>query len=259
MRARRVLSYLLLAAGALFLFVGGRDLVESKLGQEDAQKQFEAAPEPKPSPFDSATRRKIETAPPSIPPELGQAIARLTIPRLHTDLYVVEGDGDRQLRLGPGHIAGTAMPGSDGNCIIAGHRDTHFRALKDIQKGDEIVLRTHGGRYTYRVQEMEIVAPDNTQPLRPTRGAELHLVTCYPFYYVGSAPKRFIVEASLVGTMPGGPGRTMPTGITTSRAPRPPAVSPARPGVFPAQARMILASGRKPPHSAHARSSRKMN
>jgi sortase A len=237
MRARRVFSYLLLAGGALFLFIGGRDLVESRLGQDEAQRQFEeaAAPEPKPSPFEPSRKSQARPAAHLVKPGLGQAIARLTIPRLHTDLYVVEGDGDRQLRLGPGHLAGTAMPGTDGNCIIAGHRDTHFRALKDIQKGDEIVLRTHGGEYTYRVQDMEIVSPDNRQPLRPTGDAELHLITCYPFYYVGSAPKRFIVEASLVG------------------ATAPPAVSSLPP------ARTILTSARRPLHSAHVRPSRKMN
>ena len=251
MRARRVFSYLLLAGGALFLFIGGRDLVESKLGQDEAQQQFEATPEPKPSPFESHARQKADAPPHPVPPELGQAIARLTIPRLHTDLYVVEGDGDRQLRIGPGHIAGTAMPGSDGNCIIAGHRDTHFRALKDIQKGDEIVLRTHAGKYTYRVEEMEIVSPDNTQPLRPTEDAELRLVTCYPFYYVGSAPKRFIVQASLIGTRP--------TEITSLRTT--PARAMSRPAVPmpPPRPRTILTSIRRPSHFAHVRSSRKMN
>jgi sortase A len=122
----------------------------------------------------------------------------LVIPRLHTELYVVEGDGASQLRRGPGHVAGTVMPGQDGNCIIAGHRDTHFRVLKDIRKGDEIVLQTRAGRYTYLVKATQVVSPSNTASLKPTHDAELHLITCYPFYYLGSAPKRFVVQAELL-------------------------------------------------------------
>ena len=82
--------------------------------------------------------------PRAVRPQPGSAIAKLSIPRLDTQLFVVEGDDDAELRRGPGHLAGTAMPGTDGNCVIAGHRDTHFRVLKDIRKGDLIVLDTGG-------------------------------------------------------------------------------------------------------------------
>jgi sortase A len=116
------------------------------------------------------------------------------------DLYVVEGDGDSQLRIGPGHAAGTALPGQNGNCIIAGHRDTHFRALRNIRGGDEIILRTRQAEYRYRVNATQVISPRDLRPLRPTHDAELHLVTCYPFYYLGSAPKRFIVRAQLEPT-----------------------------------------------------------
>lgn len=194
---RRVFSYLLISGGALFFFLGGRDLLDSSLGQEEAKSEFQTVPLSKPSPFTSARHGGLTAIPHSPTPRLGEAIAKLTIPRLATGLYVVEGDGSRQLRRGPGHLSGTAMPGDAGNCIIAGHRDTHFRVLKDIRKGDEIVLQTRDGEYTYRVRTTQIVSPRDTQPLRPTTDAELHLVTCYPFYYVGSAPKRFIVDATL--------------------------------------------------------------
>jgi len=89
------------------------------------------------------------------------------------------------------------MPGADGNCVIAGHRDTHFSVLKNIQDGDEIVLERDGHKYRYRVDGMQVVTPDNTASLRPTKDAVLNLITCYPFHYVGSAPKRFIVHAAL--------------------------------------------------------------
>lgn len=203
---RRLFSYLLISGGALFLFLGGRDLVDSSLGQREAQDEFQASPPSKPSPFKSSRHAKSAPHVSTLAPRLGDAIAKLTIPRLETDLYVVEGDGVRQLRLGPGHLSGTAMPGDIGNCIIAGHRDTHFRVLKDIRRGDEIVLQTHDGEYTYRVRTTQIVSPRDIQPLRPTKDAELHLVTCYPFYYLGSAPKRFIVDAILEG----GPSKPHP-------------------------------------------------
>ena len=107
----------------------------------------------------------------------------------------------KELRRGPGHLAGTAMPGANGNCVIAGHRDTHFRVLKDIREGDDIVLQTTSGQYLYRVKRMRVVSPDNTSALQPTSDPELNLITCYPFYYVGSAPKRFVVEAQLAGAV----------------------------------------------------------
>ena len=93
------------------------------------------------------------------------------------------------------------MPGGKGNCVIAGHRDTHFRILKDIRKGDDIVLETRSGEYLYRVKNTRVISPQNTGPLRPTTDSELNLITCYPFYYVGSAPRRFVVEARLAGAV----------------------------------------------------------
>jgi len=127
----------------------------------------------------------------------GDELAKLLIPRLGTELYVVEGDQTDELRRGPGHLRGTAMPGAPGNCVIAGHRDTHFRVLQDIRRGDDIILETAGGRYLYRVKDIRVVSPYNTGPLQPTQGAVLNLITCYPFSYLGSAPKRFVVEAQL--------------------------------------------------------------
>jgi sortase A len=119
---------------------------------------------------------------------------------LNAAFYVVEGTDDESLKRGPGHLEGSAMPGGGGNCVIAGHRDTHFRVLKDIRDGDEIVLERDGHVYHYRVDGSKIVMPTNTQSLLPTRDAVLHLITCYPFYYLGSAPKRFVVHAALENT-----------------------------------------------------------
>lgn len=192
-RLLQVLSLLLVAGGGILLFQGARIYLESRLGQSEASQQFEVS-SPAPSPRSEAKW---------VRPRAGESFAKLMIPRLDAELYVVEGDDSADLRRGPGHLPGTAMPGDGGNCVIAGHRDTHFRVLKDIRKGDDIIIETSRGQFLYRVERTRIVPPTNLGPLQPTAGAELNLITCYPFYYVGSAPKRFVVEAQLAGAVAG--------------------------------------------------------
>jgi len=190
-RTRTVLSYLLLASGTVLVFMGTRTVIESYFGQSAAARDFSAAAPPATS---------LVSLPGQVQrPRFGDTIAKLTIPRLDTQLYVLEGDGERELRRGPGHLADSALPGKHGNCVIAGHRDTHFRALKDIRKGDDILVQTDEGQFLYRVNSTSIVSPSDTRALRQTRGAVLSLITCYPFYYVGNAPKRFVAEATLAG------------------------------------------------------------
>jgi sortase A len=125
----------------------------------------------------------------------GSVVAQLAIPRLELESIVVEGVEARDLRLAPGHIPGTPLPGNAGNVAIAGHRDTFFRPLRLIRKNDVIQLTTLRGEDQYRVVSTEIVAPNDTRVLYPTGRDTLTLVTCYPFYYVGAAPNRFIVRA----------------------------------------------------------------
>ena len=200
--ARKILCWTLFAAGLFFLASGARDLFESHFAQSQAANEWrgeeQAAPPAKPVP--------------ESPIRIGESFGKLWIPRLDANFYVVEGTGNRELRRGPGHMPGTAMPGAPGNCIVAGHRDTHFRVLKDVRKGDEIVLETRGGEYLYRVTSLSVVSPKNNKPLADTTRPVLHLITCYPFYYVGPAPKRFIVQAELVSVdaavqPPGTPAR----------------------------------------------------
>ncbi len=197
---RRILSYLLIAGGALFLILGAREVWESRLGQSVAAREFQQEESIQPAPSIAHPEQPIRL------PRRGESMAELIIPRLDTSLFVVEGDGARELRRGPGHLQGTAMPGAAGNCIIAGHRDTHFRVLKDLRAGDDLILRTRAGQFLYRVKSLKVVSPNNTDSLQPTRDSELNLITCYPFYYVGTAPKRFIVEARLAASVAGGAG-----------------------------------------------------
>ena len=131
----------------------------------------------------------------------GGMIGRLAIPRLRLSVMVMEGDGQRTLRRAAGHVPATPLPGEPGNVGITGHRDTFFRPLRNIQRNDIITFTTLQGEYTYRVVSMRVVPPNNVAVLDATGGEILTLVTCYPFYYVGPAPKRFIVRAERV---PGG-------------------------------------------------------
>jgi sortase A len=130
-------------------------------------------------------------------PEEGATLGRLEAPRLGLSVIVSQGVSTGTLRRSAGHIPGTALPGQQGNVGIAGHRDTFFRPLKEIQKDDTLTLTTLAGTYRYVVDSTAIVSPDDVQVLDPTGHPTLTLVTCYPFYYVGSAPKRFIVQAHL--------------------------------------------------------------
>jgi sortase A len=136
--------------------------------------------------------RKALTAPAASP------LGVLRIPRLRLEVAVLPGTDDVTLDRAVGHIDDTAPPGAEGNSGIAGHRDGFFRGLKDIAEGDVIELETAKGRESYRVERTWIVDPEDVSVLDPTPNRALTLVTCYPFYYVGPAPRRFIVRAVLV-------------------------------------------------------------
>jgi sortase A len=126
-------------------------------------------------------------------------LAVLRIPRIQLEVAVLEGTDEVTLNRAVGHIADTTKPGTDGNSGIAGHRDGFFRGLKDIAAGDAIELETLAGKEMYRVERTWIVPPEDVSVLNPTPTRCLTLVTCYPFYFVGSAPQRFIVRATRAG------------------------------------------------------------
>ncbi len=136
------------------------------------------------------------------PPARESLIGRLEIPRLKLSVMVREGADEGTLSRAVGHIPGTALPGNIGNVGLAGHRDTFFRVLRKIRPDDMIELETTAGTYRYMVKSTKIVTPRDVSVLNASGGETLTLVTCYPFYYVGSAPKRFIVHATQVGASP---------------------------------------------------------
>ena len=163
-----------------------------------------------------------KAAPP--PAAEGAVLGRIEIPRVGVSALVLEGVTGSTLRRGVGHISGTPLPRLPGNIGLAGHRDTVFRGLKDIRKGDPVTLDTLDGTYRYVVDWAQVVDPDDIGVLAVSNRAELTLVTCYPFYYVGSAPERFVVRAHLLGG-DGQDGAGAPP--TASAAPEP---VPAAPG-----------------------------
>lgn len=131
-------------------------------------------------------------------PAPGAWVARLEMPSVTLSTTVLEGTDDRTLSRGSGHIEDTPFPGQAGNIGIAGHRDTVFRPLRNIHLGDALNLTTADRVYHYKISKTFIVGPDDVYVLDPTAHPTLTLVTCYPFEFVGHAPRRFIVQAELV-------------------------------------------------------------
>ncbi len=125
-------------------------------------------------------------------------IGRIEIPRLGLSVMVVEGIDNTTLRRAVGHIPGTALPGQPGNVGLSGHRDTFFRPLKDLRINDEVQVSTLKGNFNYEVESLRVVEPENVGVLAASAENVLTLVTCYPFYYVGPAPQRWIVRARQV-------------------------------------------------------------
>jgi sortase A len=125
-------------------------------------------------------------------------IGKLKIDRLGISVMVLEGVEDNTLRIAAGHVPDTARPGYSGNVAIAAHRDTFFRPLRHIRNGDNITIETPMGSFRYKVEATWIVEPERIDVLNPTAYPALTLITCYPFYFVGNAPHRFIVRARQV-------------------------------------------------------------
>lgn len=129
-------------------------------------------------------------------------LTRVSISKINLDLIVIEGTNHRALRLGPGHLQNTPAPGELGNSVISAHRDTFFRHIYELTTGDEIQVRRQGRTYTFQVTGKRIVSPDDLSVIKNTSDARLTLITCYPIYYIGPAPKRLIVFAKLVNQTP---------------------------------------------------------
>lgn len=211
--AGRPLLYLergLWLAGALSLGIFLVLQIQQRAGAAEALRRFyaEQSGAGMEAAFGDAFARSIESADKSYWSETriaafdnsaanatGDALAVLRIPRLSLEAPVFVGALEDELDRGPGWIRGTAPVGAVGNVGIAGHRDGYFRALKDIEAGDVIEVLGRNSTTRYRVSDIWIVGPDAVHVLDPTDQPSVTLVTCYPFYFAGHAPKRFIVRA----------------------------------------------------------------
>jgi len=183
----RGLSYLLLLMGAAALGYVMWIVVSAYLFQRYESRALSRA----------SAQPEI-TAQPRIVTE-GDVIGQIEVPRLGLSAIVVQGDSDDVLRRAVGHIPETALPGQAGNIALAGHRDTIFRPLRDIQVGDVILLKTPAADRTYRVDSTEVVPPTDLEVLQSGEQNELTLITCFPFHYIGHAPNRFVVRAKETG------------------------------------------------------------
>jgi LPXTG-site transpeptidase (sortase) family protein len=129
-------------------------------------------------------------------------LTRLSIPKIDFNAIVVEGTGRRDLLLGPGHMESTAQPGDTGNAVITGHRDTFFRHIYELDRGDVITVQRSGQTYNYEVTGKKIVDPQDLSVIKPSGERQLTLITCYPTYYVGPAPERLVIFSKLQGELP---------------------------------------------------------
>lgn len=135
-------------------------------------------------------------------PPQDDGMVRVSIPKIDLDAIVVEGTGRKQLLVGPGHLTDTALPGDTGNAVITAHRDTFFRHIYELTKGDEIVIRRAGEVFRFEVTGKKVVDPSDVSVLRASKEPRLTLITCYPTYYIGPAPERLVVFSRLVERMP---------------------------------------------------------
>jgi len=200
---------ILFGIGILALGYYGYVTVDARIYQASQTRQFEqpvresalashaGEPSGPPNP-DNSSRRQV-----NVPIVVGfeahdrpdSVLGKIEIKKIGLNAMILEGTDNLALRRAVGHVRDTALPGQSGNVALAGHRDTFFRDLRRIEKKDEITLTTREGSFSYTVDYSEVVQPDDMEVLGPFSDAILTLVTCYPFAYVGPAPKRFVVRA----------------------------------------------------------------
>ncbi|MEH7886687.1 class D sortase [Bacillus sp. JJ1609] len=131
-------------------------------------------------------------------PEQGEMIGNLSIPKLEANLPIYHGTDEDELEKGVGHFAGSVLPGEKDNSVLSGHRDTVFRKLGEVGKGDLLVVTTEAGEFTYKVRKVRIVDADDRTVIVPKPRPTLTVTTCYPFDFIGDAPQRYILVADLV-------------------------------------------------------------
>ncbi len=199
---RAALPYALITAGFVVLLYVGSEYALMLHSQRQLAEQWSAQ--------NSAPAAGVVPASNSA----GDTLVRITIPKINVDAIVVEGTSAQALMRGPGHIRSSAYPGEQGNVVISAHRDTFFRHIVELGKGDLIQLQRGGTTYTYEVTGKKVTDPNDISVIQQTPDARLTLITCYPTYYIGPAPERLVVFSKLVS-----PPATNQAAVTTVSTP----------------------------------------
>jgi sortase A len=216
MRTLRIIQYLFLALGVLGIAAYLLARIHGTVSSRAAVANFEALAQTQP-PSENRTSQKlsllqsgkvdfslwsskrISDFQSALTQQASPPLAVLRIPKIHLEVPVLDGTDELNLNRGVGRIIGTSKPGQPGNVGIAGHRDGFFRGLKDISSGDIVELLTTQGTQKYVVDHVQIVKPEDVNILSDRGFPSLTMVTCYPFYFIGDAPQRYIVQCSFKG------------------------------------------------------------
>ncbi len=184
---RKLVSPVLLIFGALLLGYVGAQYGQMFYEQRQLAHEWERQQHARTS--SPAGAAKVED----------DGLTRISVPKIDLDSVIVEGTNHKSLLLGPGHLKNTPAPGDLGNSVVTGHRDTFFRHIHELEKGDSVVVQREGKTFTYEVTGKKVVEPDDLSVIRPVNDRQLTLITCYPTYYIGPAPKRLVVFSKLIG------------------------------------------------------------
>lgn len=187
----KIFSSLLIIGGCLFLILGVTGIWNSHVSVGKSLEKAKTIT----IVGESLQQMDVDAAMDSFDPQIGQVIGLVDIPELNKKLPIIEGTGDAQLEKGIGHYVKSSFPGQDNQVVLSGHRDTVFTHLGDLKKGDPIIVKLPYGSVAYSVDHTKIVKADNRKVIHSTNREELVLTTCYPFRYIGHAPKRYIVYA----------------------------------------------------------------
>ena len=185
---RRAWPFLLIAVGVIVLLYVASQYGMMAWQQHALARQWDQQ---------NAARHAAAGSPAALVP-VDDGLIRLSIPKIDLDDMVVEGTSRKQLLIGPGHMEDTPKPGDSGNAVITAHRDTFFRHIYELNKGDQIEVRRAGQVFRFEVVGKKVIAPTDVHVTDPTPDAQLTLITCYPTYYIGPAPQRLVVFSKLV-------------------------------------------------------------
>jgi sortase A len=186
------LSLLLIISGICLFGYGGYQWFQTERAQNTSLKEAQALLNNKNSIAPAETEKTVQ----SFAPGMGDTVGILSIPKLASDLPIVEGTDEDDLEKGVGHYKGTAYPEQGNQIVLSGHRDTVFRRMGELELGDVMTVQLPYGEYAYKIVNTEIVKANDRTVISPTAPDEiLTVTTCYPFSYIGNAPDRYIITA----------------------------------------------------------------